>query len=217
MKRVFCTLFLTIAAAGFAAAQNATDYKKTEFYIGYSNGQIERGGSIGNFFNDRSTFHGWEAAGVYNFSRYFGIKADVSGTYRSQDFTSTFATVPGGAVTVSGTSKNSLYNVLGGIQVKDNSVDKRFKPFAHALIGAAHVRSSTSNFTCSPAASCTVLVPPSSDANTDTQFAGAFGGGLDIKINDRFDIRAIQVDYNPVFVSGGSVNNVRIGFGLVIK
>jgi hypothetical protein len=217
MKRVFCTLFLTFAAAGFAVAQNTSDYKKTEFYVGYSNGQIERGGSSGNFFNDRSTFHGWEGAGVYNFSRYFGVKADVSGTYRSQDFTNNFTTLPGGNVTISGTSKGSVYNVLGGIQVKDNSVEKRFKPFAHALIGVAHLRSSTTNFTCSPAASCTVLVPPSSAANTDTQFAGAFGGGLDIKVNDRFDIRAIQVDYNPVFVSGGAINNVRIGVGLVIK
>ena len=128
------------------------------------------------------------------------MKVDVSGTFKTFDESPFFRT------------RHSLYNVTAGIQVKNNKHTGRFKPFAHVLIGAAHVRSSTSNFTCSPAANCAVLIPPSSDANTDTRFAGAFGGGLDIKINDRFDIRAIQVDYNPVFVSGGSANNVRIAY-----
>jgi hypothetical protein len=49
----------------------------------------------------------------------------------------------------------------------------------------------------------------------ETGFGGAFGGGLDIKINDRIDFRAIQVDYNPVYTNRSFDNNVRIGVGIV--
>lgn len=223
MKKIIAALMLTACSALFAIAQSSTDYKKTEFYIGYSNGQVENGNnanstnSVQNFFDNRSTFHGFEAAGVYNFSRYVGVKADLSGTYKSEDFSGTFTSVPGGSTTLSGKVNHSLYNALAGIQVKDNSVEKTVKPFAHAMVGIAHLRDSVSSFTCAPAANCTVFGNPNGTANTDTRFAGAFGGGLDIKLSDRFDLRAFQVDYNPVWVSGGTVNNVRFGVGLVIK
>jgi hypothetical protein len=45
----------------------------------------------------------------------------------------------------------------------------------------------------------------------------AFGGGLDVRLNNRIDIRAVQVDYNPIRSSGVTDNNLRIGFGIVIK
>ena len=44
----------------------------------------------------------------------------------------------------------------------------------------------------------------------------AVGGGLDIKINEKIDLRAIQVDYAPIF-SGFLQNNIRFGVGLVFK
>jgi hypothetical protein len=114
-----------------------TDIQKNEFYIGYSNGQVDNGPMPATQANtgigDRSTFHGFEVAGVHNFGRYFGVKGDVSGTYNSTSFS-----FPVGAQTVSFDTKNSLYNVLGGVQIKDNAVDKKFKPFVHALAGIGH-------------------------------------------------------------------------------
>ena len=44
---------------------------------------------------------------------------------------------------------------------------------------------------------------------------GAIGGGLDIRINHNFQIRAIQIDYNPVRIGGFTNNNARIGAGIV--
>jgi len=45
----------------------------------------------------------------------------------------------------------------------------------------------------------------------------AFGGGLDIRLNDRLDIRAVQVDWNPIRSGGVTTNNLRFGVGIVIK
>jgi opacity protein-like surface antigen len=104
------------------------------------------------------------------------------------------------------------YNFLGGVQIKDNSSDARFKPFAHALIGAGHGRTKVSSVTCPAGVDCSDLINDS-----ETGFAGAFGGGLDIKLSNRVDFRAIQVDYNPIKFDSGTQNNVRFGVGFVFK
>lgn len=68
----------------------------------------------------------------------------------------------------------------------------------------------------------------------DAGFAAAFGGGLDVRLNDRIDIRVIQIDYNPMrfdFSDFGAIgvpgtptplgdpkrtlHNFRIGIGIV--
>ncbi|HEX8286519.1 MAG TPA: outer membrane beta-barrel protein [Pyrinomonadaceae bacterium] len=185
-------------------AQAADDeYKKNEFYVGYSNQQIDGG--------NRVTFNGFEASATRNFNRFFGIKADVSGAYRSQNFTSSVTT---GTTTTNFTAKQSgsLYNFLGGVQVKDNATTARFKPFAHALVGVAHTRNKVGDIVCQ-GTNCPVL----GSTFSDTGFGGAFGGGLDVKINNRIDFRALQVDYNPVYTSSSFDNNVRFGIGIVFK
>ena len=69
-----------------------------------------------------------------------------------------------------------------------------------------------------------------------TGFAAAIGGGLDIRLTPRIDLRAIQIDYNPMrfdFSDFGAVgipgtptplgeprrtlHNFRIGIGIVIR
>jgi hypothetical protein len=45
----------------------------------------------------------------------------------------------------------------------------------------------------------------------------ALGGGLDIRANHRIDIRAIQVDYLPVFFSHGREDGLRFSAGVKIK
>ena len=211
MKRFLLSLALIGAVSTFASAQ--TDYKKGEFFIGYSHGQvdsgIDSGDSVNSFFNDRIGFNGFEAAGVYNVSRYVGIKGDVSGTYNSTQFS-----FPAGSQTVTVDTSNSLYNFLGGVQIKDNANEGRFKPFAHALVGAGHGRTKVNSVTCvsTPPLPCTF------DAlESDTGLAGAFGAGIDIRLNDRVDFRAIQVDYNPIKFENSTDHNVRFSIGFVIK
>ena len=50
---------------------------------------------------------------------------------------------------------------------------------------------------------------------TETGFAGAFGGGLDIRAGDRIDVRVIQFDYNPTRLFDSTQHNFRIGVGIV--
>lgn len=225
MNKLFLAFCLTIISSAFAFAQSS-DYKKAEGYVGYSNQQVDsgfnadsgNGTSTSNFFNDRLRFNGFEASGVYNVRRYVGLKADFSAAYRNQDFS--FATGTGTtANTINVRTSNQLYNFLGGVQFKDNSSDARVKPFAHALVGAGHGRTKFKNVTCTntTAATCTSFVANTASTDSETGLAGAFGGGLDIKLSDRIDLRAIQVDYNPIRFNGGTDNNFRFGIGIVFK
>ncbi len=144
-----------------------------------------------------------------NVNRYFGIKADVSGAYRNEDFQGTIQTAPGVTSTFRSETKGSIYNFLGGVQVKDNASEARLKPFGHALAGVAHVRAKIRSSGSS--------LPIQDFTFHDTGFAAGLGGGLDIKINDRFDFRAIQVDYNPIYSGSRFDNNFRFSIGLIIK
>lgn len=193
-------LCLTIVTGVCAFAQITDDYNKNEFYVGYSNQQADQG----NYRN----FNGVEGSYVRNVSRYFGIKGDFSAAYRKDSFT--FENVfPPNTGTVRATEKSSLYNFLGGIQVKDNASKNRLKPFGHALVGAGHYRSKFETSTNNSGLS--------NNGFAQTGVAVAVGGGLDIKLNDRFDLRAIQADYNPIRVNGYWNNNFRFGIGIVIK
>lgn len=217
MKKFILALSLTAASAVFSFAQAVDEYKKGEGYIGYSNGQIDTGFDSGSdfddFFEDRRSFNGVNVSGVYNFHRYWGIKGDISATFNSDESTAT-VNVGGTNYSVSAETNNSLYNFLGGVQVKDNSKSGRFKPFAHALVGAAHARTKVSDFTCAPANLCAaVVIPP--ETFSETGFGAAFGGGLDIRVNDRIHVRAFQVDYNPTRIAGFTQHNARFGAGIV--
>ena len=216
MKRLIFAICLVTLSSLFAFAQTKSDYNKFEVYGGYSNGQIDTGIDTGNsfrsFFDDRRPFNGFEASGVYNISRYFGIKGDVSGTYNNTNFSFVVPNPGGPANVVQFDTKNSLYNFLGGVQIKDNASDARFKPFAHAMIGAGHGTTKVGSVTCPAGVDCSSLVD-----NSETGFAGAFGGGLDIKVTKHVDFRAFQVDYNPIKFDSGTQHNVRLGIGFVFK
>ena len=216
MKQLMLAICIGALSALTAAAQ-IDDYKKGEFFIGYSNNQVDTGVSpdedFSDFVDERETFHGFNVSGVYNFHRYFGIKGDISGGYNSKTFDFTVPTAPPSTGEVSFDADSSLYNFLGGIQIKDNGSEARLKPFAHALAGVGHGRVKVSNVVCDPAVDCTGLTGTTSE----TGFAGAFGGGLDVKINDGIDLRLIQVDYNPIRFDSGTTHNVRFGIGLVFR
>ncbi|HVE59625.1 MAG TPA: outer membrane beta-barrel protein [Pyrinomonadaceae bacterium] len=218
MKKLIFSGLMTLLCASFGLAQNTTsDYKKSEFFVGYSNNQVDTGlnsdsgNQFQNFFNDRESFHGVNVTGTYNVSRYVGITGDVSGTYNNKNFSITVPTGTTTTGTVSFKTKNSLYNFLGGVQVKDNSSDSRIKPFGYALVGAGHARTKFKDVSCPTGVDCTFF----NETDSETGLAGAFGGGLDIKINDKIDFRAIKVDYNPIKLSDGVNHNVRIGVGIV--
>lgn len=226
--------FLTIAAlmvvmAPAALAQD--DYRKVEFYGGYSythfdnlSGDTEIA-AINEVLGGKNGLQGFNASITYNFHRYIGAKFDYSLHLREDNFTR-----PAG----SGTVDTTLQNFLGGIQIKDNSKNaSRYKPFAHALFGMATYKLDVD----SPQLPAVFGV---SDLHAnESSFAMAFGGGLDIKLNNTFDLRVIQADWNiiqrgdqnvgtilvptphlnvgdPLIFPGRTQNNLRLGVGIVI-
>ena len=202
--KTFC-LSLVLVSGVFAQSDNS-DYKRNEFYVGYVNQQV-------NDFT-RQSLNGFEVSVVRNFHRYLGLKGDFSAAYRKKDkpeVIKPFVADPEKNIT--GDFDRSLYNVLGGIQIKNNASKARLKPFAHALVGVAVEQNSQKNVVC--AGNC---VSFNSELNnftfTETGFSRVFGGGLDVKINDKIDFRAIQLDFNPVYKEK-HLNNARISVGLV--
>lgn len=219
-KKAIIALSIAAASAASVLAQSSgDDYKKGEFFVGYSNGQvdtgIDSGDSARDFFRDRENFNGVNVSGVYNFSRYVGAKGDMSVTVNKNNFSESFSS--GGAnYTLGFENKNQLWNFVGGLQVKDNQKAGVFKPFAHAMIGAAHARAKFENFTCTTTAggNCAPF-NPGTETFTSTGFSGVFGGGIDFRLNNKVQIRAIQFDYNPTRLEGEWQNNLRIGAGIV--
>jgi opacity protein-like surface antigen len=248
VKKYFLGVVIALLAlATQSAAQQTADYHKWEFYAGYLNGKnvftakqdvVTFGGTTQNItlctpaadanfganfeklLCDRNTFHGFDAAATYNITRYFGIKADFSWQHHKATYVDDFGA--GGVQTSINTE--TKYEIFGGVQIKDNATEKRWKPFAHALAGVAHEKGSgvdlnpvqgTDNF-----------------SNQPTSFALKLGGGLDVRLNRRLDLRAIEVDYVPIFagdraltisppafginIIGRTANNLNFGVGLVI-
>jgi opacity protein-like surface antigen len=211
---VFKTILIgtiILACASIAAAQS--DYKKFEFFGGFSHNRVDTGigdddPSLSDIIDEREGFNGFEASATGNFSRYVGLKADFSGHFKTKTFP--FPGVPAADIEL----ESRLFNFLGGVQLKDNSTEGTFKPFAHALAGVAHARNriDINNLVCS----AVLLNPcPTDTSENETGFAAAFGGGIDIRASDRISIRAIQVDYNPTRLFDSTQHNFRFGVGIV--
>lgn len=189
MKRLFLLLVIIVSMGSFTFAQS-NDYKKNEYYGGYSNQQVDNN-------SPRDSFNGFEVAYIRNFHRYFGAKLDFSGAYyRKSD--------------LSGSAKSkgnvAIYNFLVGIQLKNNVSIAKLKPFGHLLAGVGYEKAS---FICP---SC----PPNFKSN-QTGFAASAGGGLDLRLSDKIDLRAVQADYNPMYIDSRLKNNLRLGVGISFK
>lgn len=221
MGRKFVFLFAVVAVALMcASAALGQDHRRFELFAGYSHNRVDVGPvedfdpeddlEFDDIFDEREGFNGFNIAAVGNFSRYLGAKFDYSYHQKSFDFGGDNTTI-------------RLHNILGGLQIKDNSTNGgAVKPFAHALVGVART-----------SADLTELDNQLEDFS-DTGFAAAIGGGLDIRVHPRVDIRIFQIDYNPTrfdFSDFGAVgipgtptptgdqkrtlHNFRIGIGIV--
>ncbi len=99
------------------------------------------------------------------------------------------------------------HTFLGGVEFKDNSKETKVKPFAHILAGVTNARFDVD-----------VADTDIDDfEDSETGFAGVIGGGVDFRINDRVDFRAIQFDYDPTRRGGETQHNFRIGVGVVFR
>lgn len=214
MKKLIFALIVMIMPGIFVFGQTKGDYKKFEFFAGFSNGQVDKGfdsgSSFGSFLRDRANFRGFNVSGVYNVSRYVGIKGDVSGTFNKARFSLPVTTGSATPQKIVFDTASSLYNFLGGVQVKDNASKARFKPFAHAMVGVGYQEIKVKTVECPVGIACAGFT-----GSSKTGLAAAFGGGLDTRITKKLDFRAFQVDYNPIKFSSNTDHNTRFGTGIV--
>lgn len=197
MKRMLFTITLLLATAPLVLAQ---DDQRAEFFIGYSNLQgegIPDRNSDPNFpfnndfFRRRATLHGINAAVTGFPSKRFGITGDFSFNRKERS-----NTVTNGVDSI----KNDTYYFMGGPSIKFRNRG-RVEPFMRVMAGGAHTRfivSSRRNLT-------TGTVNNSFDVGT-TDFAMGAGGGLDIRLGDKFSLRLIQIDYTPIFLRDKSIS-----------
>ena len=133
--------------------------------------------------------NGFDASIAANVNSWFGLVADVGGQYTRLDDQGFTETIH---------SHSFLFGPKFSLR------RKRVVPFAHALFGVAKLKTETNEF--GPLLSF-----------SDTSFALALGGGLDVRVNDRFAIRVVQIDYLRTSFFGGSQNKGRIAAGIVLR
>ena len=214
-KATLLLLFMAACAPlAFAQSGNTDEGRKVEFFAGYSAiGEVNTGGSRSNNpdFGNVSGTTGVELSVIGNINKYVGIKGDFSAHFDSQQTEAGFAQcaqAPCPIITRDSVIKKRLYNFLAGPEFKARN-STRLTPFVHALFGIAHssaeAKSTDGAFSIS---------------RTDTGFAMAFGGGLDIRATKRLSIRT-SIDYNPTFLNDSGLgprsrqDNVRLSLGLL--
>jgi opacity protein-like surface antigen len=225
MRKLLFLAILIACSAPLTLAQGTDEYHKFEVSGGYSHARVDTGideqdipndadfgSDFNDFLRDSRGYNGFDVSAVGNVHKYVGLKFNFSGHFKSDN-----VTITDGATSFDFGTKERLYNFMGGVQFKDNRKESRLKPFAHALAGVAHqsVRVTTP-FTIS-----------GDDFDLDSNnFAMKFGGGLDLRVHPRVDLRLIEVNYNPVFhgeetilgetFNGGTQHNLTFGFGIAI-
>ena len=210
MRKLLLLIAITLVCAPASLAQ---DYSNWEFFIGYAHERANngadrldsRGVAINpngttrrvDFVSERVPSHGVTGEVVANVHRNVGIVANFSGTWANHDFVDALTGQRFDATL-------HRYTLLFGPRFNWRN-DSRVIPFAHALFGAVRYKADFKgdDFSC-----------PDTD---DTAFAMAFGAGLDIRANDRIDIRPIQVDYLPVFFDERRDDGIRFSAGVKIK
>jgi hypothetical protein len=184
MRRTVLLAFTCFLLVGLAAAQIPTS---GNVFFGYSyyNTDLSSISRIGT--------NGWEASLEGKVFPFIGIVADFSSHYGSENFSNTIL-CPAPTCPPTITANVSEHNYLFGPRVSV-SVGK-FRPFAEALFGAAHVNANA--------------------GGSDTSFATAVGGGLDYRLI-RLVAWRFQGDYVQTRFFGTTQNNIRISTGIVAR
>lgn len=203
MTRIFLLLLIALICAPVALAQDR-DYSHYEFYVGYANerannnadrfdknGNATFNGARVDFRPERAYYNGFEAEFNQNVTRHLGIVTSFSGTY---DTTGYFDQRSGRTFN----ARVQRYDLMVGPRY--NWRPSGVTPFVHGLFGISHIRAAFDDRT-----------------RSDTAFAMAFGGGVDVHAGEHLDVRVIQLDYVPTFFNGKRQDNIRASAGIKIK
>jgi hypothetical protein len=173
-KLVLC-LFLGLACASELFAQGV------EISSGYS------------FLRERPDFnrHGWVTSVTGNVNSWFGIKAEIGGSYTD---------VP----------HHDVHSFLGGAQFNARGTD-RFRPWSHFLFGVARV--GQGGTITSPLNAFPIVLP-----KTQSDLVMQPGGGIDFWLRPTWGIR-LGADYRRRITGVSTVDrdSFRLQTGLVFK
>jgi hypothetical protein len=192
--------FVTLIAFAIAAALPlaAQDNPKFEVFGGY---QYLHAGSFDGE-GDSANTNGWDTSATFNFAKHFGVAADFSGNYKTENLFSS-----GGSNSYPATVRIYTYTLGPVVSAKASG---HFRVFAHALFGGAHVRPT----------GCIIFSgsPDECGSGSASGFAMMIGGGADAKMTDRSDFRVVQVDWVRLPSEfGAQSGNVRVSTGIVFR
>lgn len=188
MRRAICLVVLLLCFASMASAQELA------LFGGYSFLQ-----TTGASYEHVST-NGWNAE-VSASRKSWGVVADFSNHYGAGN--TNFSPLG---------SRGRGTTIMFGPQFTFRHIPK-VKPFVHALFGEVQgARPGPQLGIACPSPLCNV-----STFIGETDFAMAFGGGIDIFVRSHVWIRPIQVDYIRQSFSNGAMNSPRISAGIVIR
>ena len=208
-------LLISLAIIGnfaLSAAAQSEEAKRVEVFAGYSltrtNYKVERSlptEPVVTFFNPKQTLNGFNASATGYLTNKIGLTGDFSAHFTTKRLTDPL----GGNINIS----VNLFNIVGGPQYKFRN-KSRVTPFVRSLAGVAVTRGRLG-----------LTRVAFSETTSATNFALMLGGGLDVSIGKRFDLRLAQVDYNPIFLRRGNAfgfgqaraDNIRFSFGVVFK
>jgi len=149
---------------------------KIELFGGYSYMRVDATPLLNPNGSSSFNANGWEISGQYKLKDWLGAVADVDGHSGS----------PSGVST-------SIHTFLFGPQV---SWPTRVSPFAHVLVGGAHI---------------------STGPYSNSSLSLAIGGGIDTRLVDHIYWRVIEGDYLPTRFFSNTQNNARLSTGIVFK
>jgi hypothetical protein len=140
---------------------------------------------------DRANTNGWQASVEGKVFPHIGIVAEFSGHYGSENFP---VACPVGGGICGGNFDITEHNYLFGPRVSFSA--GKIRPFAEVLFGAGHVNLK--------------------DADSDTSFATAIGGGLDYHVLPHVAWR-LQGDYVTTRFFSDTQNNIQLSTGIVVR
>ena len=207
MRRLVLLVGLVMVVGVSARAQ----HPRVEIFGGYSYAKLDQDLFPSPSLSGRRNANGWGASVSLNANRFFGFTADFAGQFGDvQTLTPTLACIavfpppPGCTTDVNFSTQQFLFGPRFTLRGAGATA------FVHVLLGANRTRLSSFPFFGG-------LVP----AQTETDFALAAGGGLDVRLSPFLALRAFQVDYIPVH-QGGFINqdfaqNIRVQTGIVLR
>jgi opacity protein-like surface antigen len=177
-----------------------------------------------------SSHNGWNASLAYNLTKNLALVADTSGHYQFN----------GRNIRFSGEFVDNLHSLSINADSKTHSFlfgprvrileDKKLSPFVHVLLGVTRMDRELRGVDTMSVFSG-VVIRPIRETRTDTGFAFAMGGGVDLRCSDRISVRLIQADYmrsereviydkslfpDP-FTKDSTRNGLRISTGIIIN